>query len=131
MVHIWILEKVISYLSRPFAIFFWCSSIISFSLWKSSSFQDGGSGTLEVDEIEMEDLGFEDFEVLGWLQIWDLETKELGGLSVEDESPLDFEAKVELEELLEADWQVLDFLVSCETSVFEFLKESRLGSVNS
>ena len=86
---------------------------------------------MEVDEIEMEDLGFEDFEVLGWLQIWDLETKELGGLSVEDESPLDFEAKVELDELLEADWQVLDFLVSCETSVFEFLKESRLGSVNS
>ena len=128
------LPKVISYLSRPFAIFFWCSSIISFSLWKSSSFQDGGSGTLEVEEMETED-----FEVPGWLEIWDLEAKELlGGLPDKDESPWGFEAKIELEELLEADWIVLDFLVSCETSVLEFLKDSlkgdfepRLGSVNS
>ena len=79
--------------------------------------------------------GFEVFEVPGWLEIWDLEAKELlGGWPVEDESPLGFEAKVELEELLEADWlAVLDFLVSCETSVLEFLKDSepRLGSVNS
>ena len=66
---------------------------------------------------------FGDFEVPGWLEIWDLEAKELlGGWPVEDESPLGFEAKVELEELLEADWlAVLDFLVSCETSVLEFV----------
>ena len=83
--------------------------------------------------------GFEDFEFPGWLEIWDLEAKELlGGLPDKDESPWGFEAKIELEELLEADWIVLDFLVSCETSVLEFLKDSlkgdfepRLGSVNS
>ena len=68
-------------------------------MWKSSSFQDGGIGTLEVDEMEMED-----FEVPGWLEIWDLEAKEL----LADESPLGFEAKIELEELLEADWLALD-----------------------
>ena len=49
--------------------------------------------------------GFEDFEVPDWLEIWDLEAKELlGGLPAEDESPLGFEAEAELEELLEADW---------------------------
>ena len=48
--------------------------------------------------------GFEDFEVPVWLEIWDLEAKELLGLPAEDESPLGFEAEAELEELLEADW---------------------------
>ena len=38
-------------------------------------------------------------EVPGWLEIWDLEAKELlGGLPDEDESPLGFESKSELEE---------------------------------
>ena len=101
---------------------------------------------MEVEEIEMEDFegfdgfeglqGFEDFEVLGWLEIWDLEAKELlGGLQAEDESPWGFEAIVEL---LEANWLELGFLVSCESSILEFLKdflkgelEPRLGSVNS
>ena len=60
---------------------------------------------MEMEEFEgfercegFEDFGFEDFEVPGWLESWDLEAKELlGGLPAEDESPLGFEAKIELE----------------------------------